>query len=89
MIFTSLCEVGNDLFQRATYTLLVYFGNLTTDTYWTFGTKDLGKLLERFHQTVGRLVENHRALFLTQRLQTCLTSFLLWQESLEAESVTG
>ena len=82
-----LLEMGYHLFQRATYTLLVYLGYLAAHAYLAIATVGLGKLLQRFYHAVGTLVEYHGALLALQRFYLGLAPLLLRQESLECKAV--
>ena len=79
--------MGDDFLQRTTYALLVYLGYLATDADRTVSTEILGKLLQRLHQTIGRLIENHGPLLVLQCSQLCLPALLLRQKALEGKAV--
>lgn len=80
-----LDKVGCHLSEGAPAALLVYLGNLAANAATPFSTEDVGKLLEGFHQTVGRLIENHRAWLVGESLQAALPAFLLRKEALEGK----
>ena len=54
---------------------------------FTVGTKHLCHLLQRFHQSHWRFVENHGARLGGKRLQSRCTAFFLRQEALEGEAL--
>ena len=81
--------MGDDFGQRAAHTFLMNLADFTADAHLTVFAVSLGKLLQRLHQPVGRLVENHGALLLGQTLNLCLTALLLGQKPLEGEAVAG
>ena len=78
---------GGDLGQTPPPMLFVQLGNLPGDAAFSFGPEVLGKLLERFDQSVRRLVENHGPGLLGEFFQARLTAFFLGQEALETEAV--
>ena len=82
-------EMGYHLGKGSPNTLFVNFANLTTATHLTIISKDFCELLQRFKYPVWRLVEHHRSRLFAKTLKACLTTFLLWQETLETETVIG
>ena len=80
-------EVGNHFLQRSTHALLMDLRDFPADADLSVCAEHLRKLLERFQQSVGRLIEDHGACLLLQRRQLCLAAFLLCQESFGMQAV--
>ena len=83
-----LLEVCYHLGQRSTNALLVQLRYFSATAHLSVFSEHLGKLLQGFHHPIRRLIENHGAHLIFQRLQIGLSSLFLRYESLEAESVT-
>ena len=80
----------NDQFpQRATNILFKLFGQLPRNGSFAVRAEQLGKLGQRFDQTVGRFIKNHRPLLIGELLQPPRTPLFRGQETFETEPVAG
>ena len=79
--------MGYYLFEGSPYAFLMNLGYLPAGTDLTLRTEIFGKLLERLHHPIGRLVEYHGASLSFKTIQSCGTSFLLRQETFKAKPV--
>ena len=80
-------EVGKNLGQGAAYAFLMHFAYFAAGTALASFSKGFGKLLEGFDHTMGTFIEYHGACFGFKVVNACLTSFLLRQKTLKAETV--
>lgn len=84
-----LFKVGADLGEGAAYALFVDFGNLAAGGAMSLRTKYFSELCEGLDDAVRTLVEDHRALFVAEALESGGASLLLRQETFETEAVAG
>lgn len=59
-------QMSDNLGKRTPHTLLVEFGYFTTTAHLSVIPENLGKLLQGFHHTIRRLIENHGAHLILQ-----------------------
>lgn len=79
--------MSDNLGKRTPHTLLVEFGYFTTTAHLSVIPENLGKLLQGFHHTIRRLIENHGAHLILQGFKIGLSALFLRNESFEAETV--
>ena len=80
-------EIFHELRERAIMGGIVDFRYFAAHRRLAVVAESLGKLFQRLKQPQWRLIENHGALLLGECREPGGSAFLLWQESLEAESV--
>ena len=75
-----------DFIERSSCAVFMYFRYFSAYAHLSVASKKLLELQKCLNKSVWRFVENHSSGFVLQRFEPALASFLLWKESLEAES---
>ncbi len=84
-----LIEMCQGLGKRTAHDLFMQLRYFAANGHGAFFTKDFNELLQSLNHTMWRLIEYHRASFLSQLCEACLPPLLLRQEPLKAELITG